>query len=124
MINKSILVGRVGQDPKTFESKTKIVSFSVATDCGFGENKTTIWENVKVFGKSAEACERFVRKGMLVYVSGRREQNTGKDGKVWTTVVADEVKFLSKVDGDTIVATAPKKRGPVEPDDNDADLPF
>lgn len=137
MINKAILVGRVGKEPKSFDGKTKVVSFSVATDCGYGENKTTIWENVKTFGKLAETCEKFVRRGMLVYVEGRREQNEGKDGKLYTEVVANEVRFLSKVDGETI-AEAPKServgrpkrvsrvdvgKAVIEPDD-DADLPF
>lgn len=118
MINKATLVGRVGQDPKTFEGKSKMVSFSVATDSGYGESKQTIWENVKAYGKTAEACERYLKKGMLVFVSGRREASTSKDGKAYVNVVADEVKFLEKP-GDKAAA----KSRP-EPDADDSDIPF
>ena len=121
MINKSIIVGRVGQEPKVYESKGgKIVSFSVATDSGYGEKKTTIWENVKVFGKLADVCATYVKKGMLVYVEGRRESSVGKEDKVFLTINANEVKFLSKVEGE---ASAQKAAPKAEPNFADDDLP-
>lgn len=122
MINKATIVGRVGGDPKVFEGKSKMVTFSVATDSGYGEAKQTIWENVKVYGKAAEACETYVKKGMLVFVSGRREANQGKDGKQYINVVADEVKFLDKP-GDKSEARKPPAR--LDPGaDTDDGIPY
>lgn len=115
MINRSIIVGRVGQAPKAF---AKGCSFSVATDSGWGEKKTTIWENVSVFGKQAEHVLKYLTKGQLVFVLGRREQNV-KDGKTFVNVIADEVRFLTKGGGDK------QTRDTAGPDDiDDSDLPL
>ena len=116
MVNKAIIVGRVGKEPRSFEGKTPMVSFSVATDSGYGENKVTIWENIKVFGKTAEACAKYLEKGSLVYVEGRREQAT-KDDKTYSSVVANEVKFLSQKSKDEEKPKAQAKRKPEADDD-------
>lgn len=92
MINRSIIIGRVGQAPKAF---AKGCSFSVATDSGWGEKKTTIWENVSVFGKQAEFVLKYAQKGQLVFVMGRREQSV-KGDKTYQNIIADEVKLLDK----------------------------
>lgn len=114
MINRAFLIGRVGQAPKNFG---KGLSFSVATDSGFGERKTTIWENVTVFGKQAESLSSRLTKGMLVYVQGRREQTVKGDVK-YSNVVADEVKFLEKAgDKQTREAASPA-------DLDDSDIPL
>lgn len=125
MLNRAIIIGRVGQEPKVFEAKSgKIVSFSVATDSGWGEKKTTIWENVKVFGKLADVCATYVKKGMLVYVEGKRETSLGKDEKVYQEVNASEVKFLSKVEGEAQAKPAPARRAaPKAEPEFDDDLP-
>lgn len=92
MINKALIVGRLGKEPKNFG---KGISFSVATDSGYGANKTTIWENVSVFGKHAETLEPLLKKGALVFVMGRREQQV-KGDKTFQNIIADEVKLLEK----------------------------
>jgi single-strand DNA-binding protein len=102
MLNKSMIIGRIGQAPKAF---AKGCSFSVATDSGWGEKKTTIWENVSVFGKQAEFVLKYAQKGQLVYVSGRREQST-KGDKVYVNIIADEVKLLDKGKGETQASPA------------------
>lgn len=119
MINQATVVGRLGKDPKAFEGKTKMVAFSVATDAGYGDRKQTIWEDVKVYGKQAEACEKFLTKGSLVFVSGRREESPGKDGKVFRSIVAETVKFLSTK------AETKQERAAAGPSDiDDSDIPF
>lgn len=97
MVNKSIIVGRIGQAPKAF---AKGCNFSVATDSGWGEKKTTIWENVSVFGKQAEFVLKYAQKGQLVFVMGRREQSV-KGDKTYVNIIADEVKLLDKGKGET-----------------------
>lgn len=99
MINKQILVGRLGRDPELRHTSAgkPVVNFSVATDNGFGEKKTTEWFDITAWDKTAEACGKYLKKGSLVYVEGRTQTETWeKDGekKSKKIVVAYEVKFL------------------------------
>lgn len=87
-VNRAIIIGRVGKDPtvRNTQGGAKIVSFSVATsetwkDKATGERKEdTTWHNVVVFNtRLADFSEKFVRKGVAIYVEG-----TIKNRK-WTT---------------------------------------
>ena len=76
-INKVILVGRLGQDPKLtyLPSGQPVAEFSVATDESYKDrdgNKVdrVEWHRVKVFGRSAEFCNNYLAKGRLVYIEG------------------------------------------------------
>ncbi|MGE4535986.1 MAG: single-stranded DNA-binding protein [Desulfovibrio sp.] len=76
-INKVILVGRLGQDPKLtyLPSGSPVANFSVATDESYKDrdgNKVerTEWHRVAVFGRSAEFCGNYLAKGRLVYIEG------------------------------------------------------
>ncbi|NLT65975.1 MAG: single-stranded DNA-binding protein [Acidobacteria bacterium] len=101
-INKVILVGRLGRDPeeRTTAGGTRVSSFSVATDSyrGAGAEKTTEWHRVVVFGKVAEQCNQYLRKGRLVCVEGslqtRSWENPPGDKHYMTEVVAARVQFL------------------------------
>ena len=63
-----------------------------------GEEKKTDYPRITVFGKQAENCEKFLKKGRLVGIQGRLQTGsyTDKNGNtVYTTdVVADRVEFL------------------------------
>ena len=107
-VNKVTIVGRVGRDAEVrfTPSGTSVVNFSVATtetwkDKQTGEKKErTEWHNIQAWGKLAEICGEYVKKGMLVYLEGsiRSSEYEAKDGtmKHKTDIVANEVKFLSK----------------------------
>ena len=71
-VNKVILVGHVGKDPdiRATGSGDTVASFSLATNSGYGENKTTDWHNVSVFGKTADFVRDYVKKGAQLYVEG------------------------------------------------------
>lgn len=76
-INKVILVGRLGQDPKLtyLTSGNPVANFSVATDESYKDrdgNKVerTEWHRVAVYGRSAEFCGNYLAKGRLVYIEG------------------------------------------------------
>jgi single-strand DNA-binding protein len=101
-INKVLLIGRLGRDPE--ERKTgagKCVSrFSLATDIhrnGNGEKKTE-WHRIVVFGKVAEQCNHYLRKGRLVCVEGslatRCWEKSPGEKHYYTDVVASRVAFL------------------------------
>ena len=102
-MNNVALIGRLTRDPEeryTSETQMAVARFSVAIDrpVRAGGEKQADFPNVVVFGKQAENCERFLRKGRLVGIQGRIQTGkyTNKDGAtVYTTeVVANNVEFL------------------------------
>ncbi|SEM18037.1 single-strand binding protein [Syntrophus gentianae] len=106
MINKAILVGRLGKDPEVRYTPdgAMVTSFSLATDEQWkdksGEKvQKTEWHNIVTFGKLAEICGNYLAKGLLVYIEGRIRTRSweGKDGvKRYTTeIIASDMKMLS-----------------------------
>jgi|ERR1700675_393692 len=106
-VNKAILVGRLGRDPETrfISSGQAVCNFSMATDESYkdknGERqKRTEWHRIVVWGKLAEICQQYLKKGMLVYIEGRiqtRQWEDKRDGtkKTSTDIVASEMKMLT-----------------------------
>ncbi len=88
-INKVILCGLVGQDPKvrTTPSGRQLCELSLATDrrvkSGEDWTTTTDWHRVTLWERDAEICQRYVRKGTAVSIEGelRTDQWTDQDGR-------------------------------------------
>ncbi|MBN20999.1 MAG: hypothetical protein CL678_06890 [Bdellovibrionaceae bacterium] len=107
-VNKVILVGRLGEDPshKTTANGGSLTRFSVATSYpkrsdSLGEAQVeTTWHSVVTWGKRADACRDFLRKGSSVYVEGtlKKSKFEGRDGieRVSVEIVADDISFLGK----------------------------
>lgn len=99
-VNKVILIGNVGRDPesKTTQSGTPLVTFSIATTYGAGDNRQTEWHKVVCWAKLAEVAEQYIRKGRKVYVEGRiqSQKYTGKDGveRVSYDIIANQIDLL------------------------------
>lgn len=103
-MNNVVLIGRLTRDPVVrYTSSQKpmaVARFSLAIDrpVRSGGEKQADFPNVVVFGKQAENCERFLRKGRMVGIQGRIQTGkyTNKNGDtVYTTeVVANNVEFL------------------------------
>lgn len=97
---KIFMAGRLGRDAelKTTAKGTSVLSFSLAVDSGWGENKLTSWFNVVLFGKQAEGLSKHLLKGKTVLVTGepRLEKYENKDGQSVTAlkVYADDVTFI------------------------------
>lgn len=78
MLNKAIIMGRLGRDPEVrYTTNGDAVSnFSVATskrwkDKTTGEMKEeTTWHRVSAWGRQAEIAGEYLRKGSLVYLEG------------------------------------------------------
>jgi len=105
MINKAIIVGRLGRDPEIryTSSGTPVANFSVATDERWtGQDGTrqtkTEWHNIVAWSKLAEICEQYLKKGKLVYIEGRiqtREWDDRDGNKRRTTeIVASNMQML------------------------------
>ena len=107
-INKVILVGNLGKDPEVryLEGGTAVANFTLATSESFkdrntGERKTnTEWHNVVLWRGLAEIAEKYLKKGMPVYVEGklRTRQWQDKDGnnRYTTEIVGDNLQMLGK----------------------------
>ena len=104
-MNKAILIGRLGQDPKTANTQTgtTIVNFSLATGESFTDqdgNKVekTEWHRVVAFGKQAEFCSNYLSKGRLVLVEGslqtRKWQDQEGRDRYTTEVKAQRIQAL------------------------------
>lgn len=86
------IAGRVGKDGEARRTQNgdPVLGFPVAVDDGYGENKSTMWFDVSVFGKRGSALATHIKKGMALTVSGdlsRREH----EGKTYLSVRANEV---------------------------------
>jgi single-strand DNA-binding protein len=107
---KVILIGHLGHDPesKQAESGVAVCSFSLATKRTFKDKQgkrvdETEWHRVVAFGRTAEVCAQYLKKGKQVYIEGRlhTQKWQDKDGKdQWTTeVIVDQMKMLSGQSG-------------------------
>src|SRR4051812_43406379 len=105
-LNKVIIVGTLGSDPKSLTSREGkgFASLSLATNRfwrtkdGVLERRTD-WHRVNVFGKKAEICLGNLKKGYSVCVEGfLSTYETEEEGKrKWqTSVTAEEVNFLPR----------------------------
>lgn len=58
-------IGRLGADPKMqFNSQGQaITNFNVATECGFGDKKETVWLSLVAYGNQAETLNKYLVKG-------------------------------------------------------------
>src|SRR4051812_7795715 len=104
-VNKVILIGNLGADPEVrfTQGGQAVANFRIATseswkDKNGQQQERTEWHRIVVWGKLAELCGEYLKKGRQCYVEGRLQTRewTNKEGqKQWTTeVVAQQVTFL------------------------------
>lgn len=108
MINKVILVGRLGKDPeiRSTPQGTSVAKFTMATDEKFtdraGEKQErTEWHNIVAWGKLGEICGQYLKKGKLVYIEGSIRTDSWDDKesgqkKYRTEIVANTMKMLDR----------------------------
>ena len=129
MLNKVILIGRLGRDPEVRYTPNgeAVANFSIATDEQWkdknGERQTrTEWHNITLYRKLGEIAGQYLRKGSLVYIEGRIQSRkyTGKDGVERTAyeIIGNEMKMLgSKSENAGGDNTAAERAGLVKADD-------
>ena len=87
MLNKTTLIGRLGQDPEvtTFENGNTVAKFSLATSERFknreGEQKeVTEWHNIVCWNSNLnKVIQSYLKKGLLVYVEGKIKSRSWED---------------------------------------------
>lgn len=67
-----VIAGTIGKDAvfRRTQGGEPVLGFSVAVDDGYGENKSTMWFDVSLWGKRGEKLEPHLKKGTRVTVSG------------------------------------------------------
>ena len=99
-INKVIIVGRLGKEPELKDvGQSQVCKFSVATsekwtDKNGQKQERTEWHNIVVWGKLADICGTYLKKGSEVYIEGKLQtESYEKDGqkKYITNIVAATV---------------------------------
>lgn len=103
-LNRAFVFGNLTRDPelRSLPSGAKVTSFSLATnrvwkDKNGAKQEDAEYHNVVVFGRQAETCAQYLKKGASVLVEGRMQTRTwdAQDGtkKSRTEIVADRVQF-------------------------------
>ena len=112
MYHKLIIVGNLGRDPECRYSPTgqAVTNFSVASSRSYTNSNgekvdETTWFRVSVWGKQAESCNEYLRKGSKVLVEGRLTADANGGPRIWNgkdgnprasfEVSASTVRFLS-----------------------------
>ncbi len=104
--NKVTLIGNLGSDPevKTFDKDKKMAKLSLATNETYknqkGEKITeTSWHNLIIWGKQAEFCEKYLKKGTEIVAEGKlvnRNYNDKEGIKRYVTEIqVNEILILS-----------------------------
>jgi len=129
--NKVILMGNLTRDPELryTPSGKAVANFSIAVNRRFRTDdqvrEETDFFDIVVFGKQAENCSEYLRKGRPVLVDGRLQQRRWEtdDGQKRSKVevVAMTVQFLGSRGQENTRGPA---AGEEPPEFDDSDIPF
>ena len=110
MLNKVMIIGRLGRDPELrySQSGAPVCTLNIATDESYTDRDgnrvdRAEWHRVVVFQKAAENCSQYLAKGSLVFVEGslqtRKWQDQQGQDRYTTEIKAQRVQFLDKRGG-------------------------
>lgn len=89
MINKVILLGRLGKDPqiKQLDNGRVVCNVTLATndyytDKDGNRKETTEWHNLEIWDNQARTAEKYLKKGSIIYAEGkiRTDKYTDPEG--------------------------------------------
>lgn len=97
-LNKVMLIRHLGNDPelRTTASGQSVVNFTVATSENFKDasgnwQDRTEWHRIVAWGKLAEICSQYLKKGRQVYIEGRLQTRSWDDNKSGEKRYATEI---------------------------------
>lgn len=146
-VNKVILIGNVGKDPEIrhLDSGVAVANFPLATSESYTAKNgdrisSTEWHNIVLWRGLAEVAEKYVKKGMQLYIEGKIKSRSydDKDGnkRYITEIYADSMRMLTTKDssgtgssGNSVDSAGSVPSSYQEPDIDDSggeedDLPF
>lgn len=105
-LNRVQLIGNLGKDPESHFTPTgrKVSKFTVAVSRRWrnssGERQeATDWFNIEAWGRLAETCQEYLKKGQLIFIEGRlqtdRYEHEGET-RYFTKVVAQNMQMLER----------------------------
>ena len=146
MYQKIIIVGNLGGDPEMryTPSGKAVTNFSVASNRRYTGSDgqrvdETTWFRISAWGRQAETCNQYLRRGSRVLIEGRLNPEkvtggprvwTGQDGQPRASfeVTAQSVQFLStQAEGDQVAQSsqpAPAPDGDPMSDEKEEEIPF
>ncbi len=151
-LNSFVGIGRLTRDPELryTPSGTAVCKFGLAVNRSFrnqeGNNvEDTLFINVSAWGRQAEHCSQFLKKGKRVAINGELRSNSWQDRegnkRVTYEINARSVQFLdylkdttnSSEDGyrknnqsqeDSVEDNSGQENSHIEEDSNEEDIPF
>lgn len=147
-VNKVIIIGNLGRDPEVryLPSGDAVANLRVATTDKYKDKsgemqEATEWHTVSFFGKVAEICGQYLKKGSQIYVEGslrtRKWQDKEGNDRYSTEIRGDRMQMLGSRSGGSAAydeggsgeaprAKAPGAAAPAGKDsfDLDDDIPF
>lgn len=137
-LNKVFLMGNLTADPELryTPSGASVCTLRMAVNRRYttrqGENRDeTLFIDVTVWGKQAEACSQYLSKGRPLFVEGRLRQDTWttNDGQKRSKIkaVAERVQFLGPAPDSTGARPskpAAAEEPAAEPSAQDDEIPF
>jgi single-strand DNA-binding protein len=106
-VNKAILIGNLGKDPEVKEvNGTKIAKFSLATSDSYKDRdgnkiERTEWHNIVLWRTQAEFAEKYLRKGLQIYLEGRIRTRNWDDKE-------GNKKYITEIEGDSVIILTKK----------------
>jgi single-strand DNA-binding protein len=107
-VNKVILIGNLGRDPEVrhLEGGASVANFPMATTETYKDKtgnrvEQTEWHNIVMWRGLADVAEKYLKKGMTIYVEGKlRTRSYDKDGQKHyrTEILADNMTILTRKD--------------------------
>lgn len=105
-VNKVILIGNVGKDPEIrhLDSGVAVANFSLATSESYTAKNgdrvsSTEWHNIVLWRGLADVAEKYVKKGMQLYIEGKIKTRNydDKDGnkRYITEIYGDSMRMLT-----------------------------
>ena len=130
-LNQCNFIGRLGADPETryLTNGDAVASFRIAVGWKGKDKERAEWVSVSAFGKLAEICGQWLKKGSQVFISGRMKTDEyEKDGvkRYSTKIIADRMQMVggkSREEGQASAPQGPKQHS-TSFDDMDDDIPF
>jgi single-strand DNA-binding protein len=141
-VNKVILIGNLGRDPEMrfLPDSTAVASLALATTEKYKDKngqmqESTEWHRVSFFGRTAEICQQYLKKGSSIYVEGSIKTKQYQDKTTGETKYTTEIKGsnLTMLGGksdsisDQPTTPPPMKQAPsttASVQDLDDDIPF
>lgn len=130
-LNQCSFIGRLGADPETrfLPSGDGVTNFRIASGWKTKDKEGTEWVSIVAFGKLADICQQYLKKGSQVFVQGRMQTRKWQDkegnDRYSTEIVADRMQMLGgKRDEAPKSEGTPAAKGGNTFDEMSDDIPF